>query len=698
MSIADTIKPDASPSGGDSQHKPFTASAISVHSWAASGISAYWMWKEFMLIQLVFTMGYGIKPEIIAFVYGIPRFLDAIIDPLIGHFSDNFRSRWGRRRPFMLFSSIGAAILVPVIYFTSPDWPDVWQGIYATIVVTAFFICWGMYETSRQALSYELSDDYSKRSEIQAIGQVWFTFPQLIGSMTFAVIIELSKGGIWNFGIPAFRLQWIPTVTLWIGGAILFAIVLAALTTKGRTASVRYTFGILYAIVLLAIAPAASCALHGVDRTKAMIGYWDPNKPVTATSQPASQAATSQASSASAPATQSLFMIEATSQAGPASAPSISGVATATSLPATAAGMPATTTSMPTGMMSMPAAAATSMPNMAIAAEVIAGPLVYGLDYPGYHFFSINFPNLGAGHKRPRIPAAQTVALVGGGMILLFGLIPTFLVKERFKNYNKKHVDVLKALRATITNRPFLVLIFLKISETFGTTLWLALSVYVGIYYVCRGDAAEYSLITTVGGAWVGFLFTLVVWPLAEPLSQKIGKRWGLILSTGILLIMSGITPIVTRPGWVWVIFGFSFIFIFAGAVKQTLIFAIMPDICDIDELTSGERREGLYSAVYTFVGKLESSIIGSLAMFVLAWTGFNSKLASEDVMPTHDVLIKMLWYGLTPYIIFALVAFVIVCFFPLTPKRMEAVRAELEKRRQAAAKMPSLPPSNTPS
>jgi glycoside/pentoside/hexuronide:cation symporter, GPH family len=183
----------------------------------------------------------------------------------------------------------------------------------------------------------------------------------------------------------------------------------------------------------------------------------------------------------------------------------------------------------------------------------------------------------------------------------------------------------------------------------------------------------------------VGFLFAMLVWPMAAPLTKKIGKRWGLVGCYGMGLISAAITPFINRPGYIYIIFAIGLVFNFVGQVRGMFLNSLMPDICDVDELESGERREGLYSAVLQFINKIESSLVGLLAMYVLAWTGFDSKMASQNVMPGDDVLIRMLWYGFIPMLIFAVVAFIITFYLPLTPEAMAKVRAELEGRRAAA-------------
>ena len=64
------------------------------------------------MANVVLNIGLGMNPFLVGLLLAIPRFIDALLDPLIGAWSDNTRSRWGRRKPFMLVGAIGAAGLL----------------------------------------------------------------------------------------------------------------------------------------------------------------------------------------------------------------------------------------------------------------------------------------------------------------------------------------------------------------------------------------------------------------------------------------------------------------------------------------------------------------------------------------------------------------------------------------------------------
>ena len=55
---------------------------------------------------IVLNLGLGMNPAIAGLLAALPRLTDAITDPLMGYISDNTRTRWGRRRPYIFFGAI----------------------------------------------------------------------------------------------------------------------------------------------------------------------------------------------------------------------------------------------------------------------------------------------------------------------------------------------------------------------------------------------------------------------------------------------------------------------------------------------------------------------------------------------------------------------------------------------------------------
>ena len=62
-------------------------------------------------MMMVLNLGLGLDPRVVGTLGALPRIFDAISDPMMGFISDNTRSRWGRRRPYMFIGAIIAGLV-----------------------------------------------------------------------------------------------------------------------------------------------------------------------------------------------------------------------------------------------------------------------------------------------------------------------------------------------------------------------------------------------------------------------------------------------------------------------------------------------------------------------------------------------------------------------------------------------------------
>jgi len=126
---------------------------------------------------------------------------DAISDPVIGHISDNWHSRWGRRHPFMYFS----ALPVAVSYFFLWNPPELSQGaMLAYFVILAVLVrsVITMYEIPSTSLVSEFTDDYDQRTSLLSFRFFFGWWGGLtiavLGYMVFFSPTEEYKNGLLN--------------------------------------------------------------------------------------------------------------------------------------------------------------------------------------------------------------------------------------------------------------------------------------------------------------------------------------------------------------------------------------------------------------------------------------------------------------------------------------------------------------------
>lgn len=258
-----------------------------------------------------------------------------------------------------------------------------------------------------------------------------------------------------------------------------------------------------------------------------------------------------------------------------------------------------------------------------------------------------------------------------------------FCCEERFKNANRRHVNLFQAIKATLQIRAYVVLIIMRIVSTLGASLYGAVGFYITAYYICQNDKSLASSLSGISGM-VGFVITGVMMFAATKVSRIVGKRKGIIWGAAIGFGSSITLPFFVLPGQPYIYLAHGLFFSILGGAFGVFSSAVMPDICDIDELKSGERREGLFSAVNSFINKVEHSLVALLGGYLVTFAGFDAHKAAQKIQQAPEVLDNMRYLGFTALIFFAGISLILAFYFPITESIMADVRAKLDERRKA--------------
>lgn len=119
------------------------------------------------LLMLYYNQVVGLPASWVGAAIMIAMVVDAVVDPFIGQFSDDFRSGWGRRHPFMYAAAVPAALSYFFLWLP-PAWSH--EALFAYLVVTAIIvrISISLYEIPSTALLAEFSTDYDERTKLIA--------------------------------------------------------------------------------------------------------------------------------------------------------------------------------------------------------------------------------------------------------------------------------------------------------------------------------------------------------------------------------------------------------------------------------------------------------------------------------------------------------------------------------------------------
>lgn len=136
-----------------------------------------------VFLLLFYNQVVGMDPRAVGLAISLALIIDCVIDPVLGEISDNWRSRWGRRHPFMYASALPVALSFLLLWNPPAGWGEgaLFWYLVAVAVLGRSFIT--MYEVPSSSLAAELTDDYDQRSSILS----WRYFFAWWGGLTLTV-------------------------------------------------------------------------------------------------------------------------------------------------------------------------------------------------------------------------------------------------------------------------------------------------------------------------------------------------------------------------------------------------------------------------------------------------------------------------------------------------------------------------------
>ncbi len=116
-------------------------------------------------LLLFYSQVVGLDARLVGIAITTALVFDALSDPVVGYWSDNLRSRWGRRHPFMYASMLPVALSYFLLW-NPPEWDQTGLFWYLLILAVCIRTFITLYETPSSALAPELTDDYHERSSL----------------------------------------------------------------------------------------------------------------------------------------------------------------------------------------------------------------------------------------------------------------------------------------------------------------------------------------------------------------------------------------------------------------------------------------------------------------------------------------------------------------------------------------------------
>ena len=137
---------------------------------------------------IVLNLGFGMNPALVGLLGALPRLTDAITDPLMGYISDNTRSRWGRRRPYIFVGAIAAGITFALLWQLPGDKSETFYFWYFLAGSLIFYLAYTVFATPWVALGYELTPDYHERTRLMGVQNFIGQIPYMVAGYFLAIM------------------------------------------------------------------------------------------------------------------------------------------------------------------------------------------------------------------------------------------------------------------------------------------------------------------------------------------------------------------------------------------------------------------------------------------------------------------------------------------------------------------------------
>ncbi|MEM9539062.1 MAG: MFS transporter [Cyanobacteria bacterium P01_E01_bin.42] len=262
--------------------------------------------------------------------------------------------------------------------------------------------------------------------------------------------------------------------------------------------------------------------------------------------------------------------------------------------------------------------------------------------------------------------------------LCIWGTYPEYCrLPHRIKPIEEKPLPLGQQIRILFQNRPFLILMGIYLCS------WLAVQWTAAIlpYFVVNWMGLSEQIFLQFMMIVLGFsLVMMFVWNF---LSQRTSKKFVYFLGMPLWAIAQS-SLIFLQPGQMFGLYGLAFVASLGVAIAYLVPWAMLPDAIDLDELKSGQRRDGLFYGFLVQLQKLGVAVALFLVGIVLDWSGFIASSPENPNPVQPELAITTIRWMSAGFPTIALVAgLILTAFYPISREVHATILLQLSERRQ---------------
>jgi len=176
------------------------------------------------VFMIILVLALKMDPFLAGLLAAIPRLMDALTDPIMGYISDNTRTKWGRRKPYIFLGSIITGVSFMVMWQLYPENGQTYNFFFFLGLSVVFYIGYTIFATPLIGLGYEMSPDYNERTRLMAVSQWMGQIAWMIAPWFWVIIYNES---LYNTAPEGAR-----NLSIWVGGLCMILGMMPAFFTK----------------------------------------------------------------------------------------------------------------------------------------------------------------------------------------------------------------------------------------------------------------------------------------------------------------------------------------------------------------------------------------------------------------------------------------------------------------------------------
>ncbi len=275
-----------------------------------------------------------------------------------------------------------------------------------------------------------------------------------------------------------------------------------------------------------------------------------------------------------------------------------------------------------------------------------------------------------------------SLLLLGFGYSLLSAKVEDHLLVQEVKpsqinSQPESNLSFTQQLKIVFNNRPFLFVIGIYLCSWLAVQLTASILVYFVVSYMnLREDQSGLVALAVQGTALVMLFFWQVM-------CQKFDKKVVYFMGTGVWIIAQ-IGLFLLQPGQVTFMFILAIMAGFGVSVAYLIPWSMVPDVIELDELETGQRREGVFYAFMVLLQKFGLALGLFLVGIVLEAAGFVEQIPGQPLPTQPETALFAIRIAVAPLpAIILIMGLVLAYFYPITREVHAEIRLKLKEREQ---------------